>query len=522
MVGVHSRYEISFEGTLDYPNPTQDVQVTIEFASYGETRIVEAFWDGGHTWRARFSPDLSGPWTWRSCCSAPQDSGLHNRRGEFECAETNTPNSLSLHGPIRLSASRRHLIHADGEPFFWLADTAWNGPLKSDESEWAIYLSDRAQKGFNVIQFVATQWIGAAGDANGLPAYRGREPIRMEPAFFQRLDRRIDMINDFGMIAAPVLAWAAAWNPDSVHLNPGNTLCDEQLVVLIRYLVSRYGAHQAIWILAGDGIYAGDEAERWRRIGRAALNFTNRAATMHPAGKVWVAPEFRCEPWFHLNGYQSSHDTDNDTFRWMNQGPPSIDWATEPMCPHVNLEPCYEDHIALSSAKRIDAHDVRRACYWSLLATPPAGITYGAHGVWSWETDCRLPLGHPHSGITKPWHEAIHLPGSYCMKYLKDIFRAAEWWRLRPCHELLNFQPGKEFPARFISAACSEDRKVAMIYCPEGGPVQLNPNFCERGLKLQCFDPENGTLLWERPCCAREKNIETGGPGDRVLILQAS
>ena len=522
MVGLHGRYETSFEGRLDYPNPTQDVRVTIEFTSYGQATIVEAFWDGGHTWRARFSPDLSGHWTWRSWCSLSQDSGLHNRTGEFECAETNTPNPLLLHGPIRLSASRRHLIHADGEPFFWLADTAWNGPLKSDESEWATYLSDRAQKGFNVIQFVATQWIGAAGDAAGLPAYRGREAIQMEAAFFQRLDRRIDMINDFGMIAAPVLAWAAAWNPDGVHLNPGNTLSEGQLTVLIRYLVSRYGAHQVIWILAGDGIYTGDEAERWRRIGRAALNFTNRAATVHPAAKVWVGPEFRREPWFHVNGYQSGHGIDDDTFRWINEGPPHLDWASEPMRPHINLEPCYEDHIALTSAKRIDAHDVRRACYWSLLATPPAGITYGAHGVWSWEAGSGLPLNHPHAGIAKRWQEAIQLPGSFCMKYLKEIFGSVDWWRLRPCPELLHLQPGNESPARFISAACSEDREVGMIYCPEGGPVHLAPKFPERGVSVQCFNPASGALLWERQYCARHKSIETGGPEDRVLIFRAS
>jgi hypothetical protein len=108
------------------------------------------------------------------------------------------------------------------------------------------------------------------------------------------------------------------------------------------------------------------------------------------------------------------------------------------------------------------------------------------------------------------------------MKYLKEIFGAVDWWRLRPCPEMLQFQPGKEFPAQFISAACSEDRDVGMIYCPKGGPIQLNPQFPERGLRLQCFNPENGNLLWERRYCARDKNIETGGPRDRVLILRAS
>jgi len=519
---VHARYETSFKGVLAYPNPVQDVQVALEFASNGQTRTVEAFWDGGQTWRARFSPDMCGHWTWRSRCSLPEDSGLHGRRGEFECTELPTSNPFLRHGPLRVSASRHHLIHADGEPFFWLGDTAWNGPLKSDEQDWAGYLSDRAAKGFNVIQFIATHWIGATGDAEGRAAYQGGDKIRIEPAFFQRMDRRVDMINKSGMIAAPVLAWDAAWNTESTHLNPGNTLSEAQLTLLIRYLVSRYGAHQVVWILAGDGIYADDEAERWRRIGRAALNRTRNLATMHPAGKLWAAPEFRHEPWFNLNGYQSGHWNDDDNARWINEGPPNKDWATQPACPHINLEPCYEDHIAFTSGRAIDAHDVRRACYWSLLASPPAGITYGAHGVWSWETSAAIPLNHPHSGIAKPWHEAMHLPGSRCMAHLKAIFSSLDWWRLYPCPDLLRHQPGFESPARFISAACSKTHELAMIYSPEGGSVELNASLLKHDVGVQCFNPENGALLWQHPLRASHNKIETGGPGDRLLILRSA
>jgi len=517
---VHARYESSFESVLDYPNPIQDVHVTIEFSSGGQTRTAEAFWDGRRTWRVRFSPDMCGHWTWSSRCSVPHDSGLHDRRGEFECTELPTSNPFLHHGPVRVSASRHHLIHADGEPFFWLGDTAWNGPLRSDEQDWAAYISDRAQKGFNVIQFVATQWIGATGDAEGRQAYVGKEKIRIEPAFFQRMDQRVDMINSSGMIAAPVLAWAAAWNAESIHLNPGNTLSEEQLTLLIHYLVSRYGAHQVVWILAGDGVYVGDEAERWRRIGCAVLNRTRRLGTMHPGGKFWAAPEFRHEPWFNFNGYQSGHWNDDENARWINEGPPNKDWVTQPACPHINLEPCYEDHLAFASGRVIDAHDVRRACYWSLLATPPAGVTYGAHGVWSWETTAAIPLNHPHAGIARPWHEAMHLPGSRCMSQLKAIFSSFDWWRLYPCPDLLSEQPGRAYPARFISAACSEARDLAVIYSPEGGAVQINASFMKRDVNVQCFDPENGALLWQRNFWASHNNIDPGGLQDRLLVLR--
>lgn len=79
-----------------------------------------------------------------------------------------------------------------------MADTAWNGPLLSSESDWAFYLTDRAQKGFNVIQFVSTQWIGAAGDATGSPAYLGQDSIRIVPEFFRRLRRDGDRHRAYG------------------------------------------------------------------------------------------------------------------------------------------------------------------------------------------------------------------------------------------------------------------------------------------------------------------------------------
>ncbi len=87
--------------------------------------------------------------------------------------------------------------------------------MKASETDWTEYLSDRARKGFNAVQFVATPWMTASGDAEGRPAYVGRNPIRMEAAYFRRLDRRVDAINAFGMVAMPVIAWAAAWNQDA-------------------------------------------------------------------------------------------------------------------------------------------------------------------------------------------------------------------------------------------------------------------------------------------------------------------
>ena len=161
---------------------------------------------------------------------------------------------------------------------------------------------------------------------------------------------------------------------------------------------------------------------------------------------MWVADEFRDEPWFSFNGYQSGHNDSAESMRWHAEGPPSQGWKKEPHHPEINLEPNYEAHIARPSMKVFDAHAVRRAAYWSLLIAPPAGVSYGGHGIWSWELKPNPPMTHPYTGTAPPWHEAMKHPGSTSMKHLKDLFSSLEWWRLRPDQDALVDQPGGSPP----------------------------------------------------------------------------
>ena len=451
----------------------------------GDARECEGFWDGGLDWRLRFSPNLPGQWTWRSHCDA--DSAL-DASGAFECAACESPHALYRHGAVSVGASGTHFEHADGLPFFWLGDTAWNGPLKSRAEDWEIYLADRQRKRFSVIQFVATQWLAAAGDEQGRRAYNGRDPLAIDPVFFRRLDRRIDAINAHGMLAAPVLAWAAPWNAGALDLNPGTSLSDDQVIALSRYIVARYGAHHAAWILAADADYRGDAATRWRRIGRAVFGESGRLATMHPGGRIWVASEFAGEPWFRFNGYQSGHWRE-PSIEWITKGEPSLCWnAVRPMA-HVDLEICYEAHEDFGERRPFSAADVRRAAWSTLLAAPPAGFTYGAHGIWSWEAERNEPMNHPNTGPAPVWRDALDLPGADSMMHLRDIVESISWHRLRPWPE-----PG-------VPAAISAERDLALVYLPDGRDIPAHLD-----LQPRCLDAETGAPA------------SPEGAGDRVVI----
>jgi hypothetical protein len=524
-VAEWTRFEAELTSAVEsYPNPLQDVRVEVEFtAPSGRRATTEAFWDGFRTWRVRFAPDERGRWTYRTRSSKENDAGLHNQAGAFECVAYRGRNPLYARGGLRVSPDRRYLTYADGTPFFWLGDTAWNGVLKADAASWDVYLRDRAAKGFNVVQYVTTQWRTAAGNADARAAYYGREKIEVDPVFFQWMDERVNAINDYGLVASPILIWTHTER--TAQFNPGLSLPDDQITLLAKYMVARYGAHHVVWMLAGDADYRGAKAERWKKIGRAVFGESqhrpaSQLATMHPGGRMWVQEEFSGEPWFSFNGYQSGHSTADDSHRWHTAGPPAREWQKVPAFPSINLEPNYEDHIGRPLGKVFTDREVRRAAYWSLLVAPTAGVTYGGHGIWSWELKATAPMTHPYAGVARPWREALRLPGSVSMKLMKDFFTSFEWWKLRPAPELLAAQPGVQAPAKFIAAAKSDE--VAVVYVPVGGEVELKMGEFAAPVSTEWFNPATGArTAIGRAANQGTKKFKAAGEGDRVLVLRS-
>jgi len=249
-----------------------------------------------------------------------------------------------------------------------------------------------------------------------------------------------------------------------------------------------------VWILTGDADYVGASGARWRRIGRAAFGGRPHApVTSHPGGMMWPWDAFREEKWLDFLLYQSGHGDDAETLRWIHSGPASEDWREPPPRPIINIEPPYEGHLGYQSRLPHTAYVTRRAIYWSLLATPTAGVTYGAHGVWSWHTAVgEPPTDHPSTGVAKTWREALSFPGSTQMKYLGELFNSIPWWTLRPDDNLLAEQPGGMNPAAHVSASRSERGDLAMVYLPVGGELKLRPGILAEGLTAEWFDPRTG------------------------------
>jgi hypothetical protein len=514
------RFEAAFTSPAAYANAFQDVRLTVYLISpSGATRQAEGFWDGSNTWRFRFSPDETGNWTYTTACSNPNDKGLHDQRGTFECVASSGATRFEQHGPVCLSDDQRYLVHADGTPFFWIGDTAWNGPLRSTMDEWEHYLRERVRQKFTAVQWVATHWLAAPdGDLNGDKAFNDEDKIVLNPRFFQRLDRYVEATARAGLLNVPVLLWAAEWSrPEVNQSNPGFLLPEDQAILLARYMVARWSAYPVAWILPGDSDYRGEKAERWKRIGRGVFGDGPHApVSLHPGGMQWNGDEFREEPWLDMLGYQSGHGDDENTLDWLVCGPPASDWRNSPPRPFINLEPPYENHLSYQSRTRISPDFTRRALYWSLLVSPTAGVTYGGHGVWGWDDGSAPPVAHPNTGIPLPWREALVMPAAEQVAHLADLFESIEWWRLRPAPELLMSQPGEGERGRYITASKSAEGDLIVVYTPQEGDIPLQLDALGQDLSALWFQPGTGL----RQSAARNGgHFHTPGPGDWVLLL---
>ncbi|MEZ5275174.1 MAG: DUF4038 domain-containing protein [Opitutaceae bacterium] len=417
---------------------------------------------------------------------------------------------FDVHGRVQVSDNRRHLQHEDGTPFFWLADTAWNGPLLASEEDWDLYLKDRATKGFTAIQFVAhAPWRAAEKDADGRTAWLGRTDPTINPAFYDRVEKFVKAINDHNMLAAPILMWTCT--PD----DPGQYLSEEAIIPIVRYEIERLKKYQVLWILAGDGNYVDELGAKWRRIGRQIFPPTRdkTPVAMHLCGMNLPYKELSTEPWLDIWGYQSGHGDDNATLAWIHSGPVAFSWPEDTRRAFINFEPPYEGHRAYQSGEPHSDFSVRRAAYWSLLNAPTAGVTYGAQGIWSWQTEAGEPLNHEGTGIAPPWHEALQLPGSSQMGILAGIFNEIRWWQLRPNGDLLRDQPGMLDPRAYISTAQTPNESAVVLYLPLGGRVALNSTLANRtGTR---FDPRKG----DRQLVTVDANADLDTPADQDWVV---
>nr|MBI1229070.1 DUF4038 domain-containing protein [Cytophagales bacterium] len=395
---------------------------------------------------------------------------------------------------LQVAENQRYLVTATGEPFFWLADTAWELFHRCDREEVVYYLDKRASQGFNVVQAVALAEIDGIQTPNpfGEVPLVAEDPNRPNNAYFEHVDFVIEEAAKRGIYIALLPTWGDKvfknnWGKGPEIFNPQNA------GVYGKWIGNRYKDHtNIIWVIGGDRNPRenSNDLAIWRSMAEgvaAGVGGHEKALmTFHPqpskpgGSSNW----FHQDPWLDFNMHQTGHCPNQATYKII-----AHDYALSPTKPTLDGEPLYEDHPNCFNAKELGhsiPDDIRRIMYWNVFAGA-FGQSYGCHAVWQMFTNDRQPINAP----LRPWKVALDLPMAYQAQHLKNLMLSRPFLTRIPAMELV-ITP-QEDDHHFVAATRDTDGTYAMVYFPTGKPVELNlADLKGKELALSWYDPRTG------------------------------
>jgi hypothetical protein len=401
---------------------------------------------------------------------------------------------------LQVSENRRFLIYADGRPFFWLGDTAWELFHRLNREEADCYLENRARKGFTVIQAVAIAELGGHIVPNpyGHLPLAGLDPGRLavkdgpDNDFWDHVDYIVNKAESLGMYIGLLPTWGSFWHDKATDSKPLFT--PENAAAYGEWLGRRYKDKAVIWILGGDRPIENPRQKdtiramaRGLRTGDGGVHLI----TFHPPGGNGSSKWLHDETWLDFNMRQNGHVKEY-TGRY---DATRIDYERKPIKPVVDGEPLYEDHPNSFNAKQLGhslAADVRRPLYWDLF-NGAFGHTYGHHSVWQMWAPGREPINGP----LMPWYEAIDQPGAGQMQHARRLIESRPFLTRVPDDSLIvPSVPTTSVPGSGVyhfATTRDEDLSYALIYVPAGRAFGVRTGKL-RGPRLRAwwFDPRNG------------------------------
>jgi hypothetical protein len=503
--------EMEFSAVSRYRNAYVDCQGWVDFVHEDGTKIRRPmFWDGGSIFRVRFaSTKAGGIWRWTST-SLPVDAGLHGHSGEIQASRNDEGSTIfDRHGFWRIPLGERNLIHADGTSRFMCADTPWALPWRATVEQATEYAKDRAAKGFNAALLMTvmpdsntqgprsrTDDLGFAVGFDDLPAGR-LEQLNVD--YFQYFDQLMDVLLDHGI--APVyqpVFHGYGWKGGGTA---GNTVSSEDYARYCRYLVARFGARPAIWLVGGDGPAtdpkileqldrAGTEIEHWDAYGQpTGIHYSPHAWNRSHQDKAWLDFQW-CQ-----TGHNGEHVPERVADMWRNL----------PIKAVANGEPTYEN---IGQTGKATGWWQGHEAWCNVTAGGTMGVVYGAASLWNWRLRPDEP-GHadwctaPNAG----WKDALQFEGSKYPGIAAKILNQYPIRGMEPNWVCTYGRRGLLVPNRLF-----------VLYFPEGGSTSIISSQVPRSYRV--FDLKTGDVVDEgRLPDERHATIDSGDERQPRLVV---
>jgi hypothetical protein len=545
------RLDIVLHAQQAYLNPYTEVVVWVDLKGPNFQRRVYGFWDGGSAFCVRILAVEPGEWSWVSG-SNQADAGLNGQRGAFqavEWSEQEKSENPCRRGMLRPTANGHALEYADSTPCFLLGDTWWAVPTfryrwHDDDQPRPIgpemgfkdMVRYRQAQGYNLIAILAAlpawandgrppmiwldedktigvrsawQQMGTESakdmhNEGGRPFFfPGRVPgyedvfpdvDRINPAYFQHMDKKIDYLNAHGLTAFievarrdASLCWSHFYDWPASYAR------------YMQYVFSRYqGNHCILSPIHFD----------WRGMSipsRAYNEPIEQVAAQYglpPFGALLSANadgstllNFGQAPWIGL--HQVGNRRDHDVCWHLTE----IYQECDPPRPAFNGEPYYAGwppHLAARGGSAEDDMYCRAAMYGSFLSGGFAGHIYGANGLWGGDIEPEAQ--------DKMWESILWASGAQ-LQHLRT-FAMSEGTRYRdlvPNAELVT--PNKSGPANgnrgWAFCARAPERDLFMVYFEAGCPqARVRGALHDQGYVVHWFDPRSGKWIDGGVCTA--------------------
>jgi hypothetical protein len=358
--------------------------------------------------------------------------------------------SSRVNGPIRVSDDGRYFVDRAGSPFFWLGDTAWPLFAEYTPEQAEAYLTNRADKGFTVVQAVLAWGKGTGAEmktpltnTSGHRPWLNGNPATPDDAYFQDVERLVRFAAQRGLVLAMLPTWG-------YYVNDEPTITVKNARTYGRWLGARFkDAPNIVWVNGGDRIATGFE-DVYRELARGLREGDGGAhlITYHPCGWRSSSQYFHADDWLSFNMIETWTE-------WSKIYPAVIaDALLTPRKPVVLGEGAYENGPEYPQGP-ITPLIVRRQAWWAVMAGGFA--TYGQNQMW------RMEPG---------WDETFDTPGADQVALMKKIVTSLPWWELTPDQGL--FALGVDSGRTLNTAMRARDGQRALIYLSSQTTVSIH------------------------------------------------
>lgn len=433
---------------------------------------------------------------------------------------------------LKVSNNYRYLVQndgsKDGNPFFYLGDTAWELFSRLDKSKVEKYFQVRKNQGFNVIMAISHIELGDKTEPSKGIQYPNREgfapflndsqlfiPEGITKEYWEHVDWVLSKAEEIGLYIALVPYW-------------GNIYVQKERAYKIKevdmaynwgyFLGDRYkNRTNIIWVLGGDfapwnyftkefdpdeyqitiataeGIADGINGDA-KKFNQGKADYTTSLMTYHICEGLSSSEYFHNDKFLDFNGIQSGH---NEKFIAVNYQIIHKDYIKYPIKPTIDLEPWYEYMMTRKNEQwenpRCSAFDVRRNAYRSVLSGA-MGFTYGNNNVWLFYK--KNKNYDDRYNPTNDWdsQEGIYSDGAKQMICLKNLFELRPFYQCIPDSGIVSKRFGEEVKEVNIQAARAEDNSFAILYIPTGQVFDVNLKKIDGDINCWWYNPENGKI----------------------------